>query len=440
MKQFNRVLALLAALLMLSVCALAETADMPLSSTNPVLATVGEREITLEEADEIAYLLYYYGYVEEYPDYDAAIDYLTETYVIEQCIADKGYDQFNEDEMTAFQNDAAAEWEALLEEYIVNYLTEDTEEARATLREQAIAYYSSYGYSEASFLEDMMMTEAYARLEADMAAGYAATEEEIQSVFQEYGAQYQQAYENDIASYEYNVNYYGYESWYTPEGYRSVLHILLEVEQELLDAWENAQAALDEAASAETVDEAAVKAAQEALDAAKQAVLDSKKTETDDIYARLEKGEDFLTLINEYNTDPGMMDAATLETGYEVHQSSIIYDQDFVKGSFQEHMTAPGTYSTPVVSGFGIHVIYYKSDVPGGLILTDDIRAEIVEYLESMHMQEAYDALLGEYTQQMVITVDEEMVANVTSEIQAAIEAQTAAQEAAAEEETGTAQ
>lgn len=430
MKQFNRMLALLVALLMLSVCAFAENADMPLASSNPVLATVGEREIALEEADEIAYLLYYYGYVEEYPDYAAAIDYLTETYVIEQHIADKGYDQFTEEEMTAFKNDAAAEWEALLNEYITNYLTEDTEEARATLREQAIAYYTNYGYSEASFLEELMMTEAYARMEADMAAGYTLTEEAVQDVFARYGAQYQQAYENDVASYEYNVNYYGYESWYTPEGYRSVLHILLEVEQELLDAREAAQVALDEASSAETVDEAAVAAAQAALTAAEQAILDSKKTECDDIYARLEKGEDFVNLINEYNTDPGMMDAATLEEGYMVHQSSIIYDQDFTKGSFQEQMTQPGTYSTPVVSGFGIHIIYYKNDVPGGLIMTDAIRAEIEEYLSSMHMQESYDAILSAYTETMAITVDNEMIANVTAEIQAAIAQQTAAEEA----------
>lgn len=428
MKQLNRMLALLVALLMLSSCAFAEDTEQSLSSTNPVLAKVGDREITLNEADEIAYLLYYYGYVEEYPDYEAALDYLTETYVIEKHLVEAGYDQFTDDEMVAFQNDAAAEWEAMLEAYINNYLTEDTEEARATLREQAIAYYTNYGYSEASFLEDMMLTEAYARMEADMAAGYEPTEDEIQSVFQEYGAQYQQAYENDIASYEYNVNYYGYESWYTPAGYRGVLHILLEVDQELLNTWETAQLALDEAASAETVDEAAVTAAQTALDAAKQAVLDSKKTEIDDIYARLEKGEDFMTLINEYNTDPGMTYEDVLAEGYLVHQETagLLYDADFVNGAFQEHMTAPGTYSTPVVSAFGIHVVYYLRDVESGLILTDDIRTEIVDYLNSMHMQNAYETGLAEWGKDIVITIDEEMVANVTAEVQAAIAAETA--------------
>lgn len=412
----------------------AEAADaatedsLELAATNPVLATIGDREITLAEADETAYLLYYYGYVEQYPDYKAAVDYLTETAIIEKHIADAGFDQFTEEELAAFKNEAAAEWEAQLESYVTNYLTEDTPEARAELRTQAEAYYAAQGYSEASVLEDLIMSEAYVRMEAAMKGDYVPTEEEIQKVFNDYGAQYQKIYENDVANYEYTTNYYGYESWYTPEGYRAVLHILLEADQALLDAWEAAQAELDEAASAETVDEAAVKAAEEKLAAARQAIVDSKKTEIDDIYARLEKGESFTALISEYNTDPGMQDPATLESGYEVHQESIIYDQDFVKGSFQEHMTAPGTYSEPVVSGFGIHIIYYLRDVEGGLIMTDEIRTEIVTFLESNHMQEAYDKGMAEWSEGIVITVDEEMIANVTAEVNQAIEAQTAQQ------------
>lgn len=405
--------------------------SLPLSSTNPVLATIGDYEITLAEADEIAYLLYYYGYAQDYPDYRGAVDYLAETYIIEKHIAEAGYDQFSDEELKAFQNEAEAEWEAQVESYVANYLTEDTEEARAELRTQAEAYFAAQGYSVATALENALMSEAYVRMEEDMRAGYTPSEEEIQGVFNEFGAQYQQMYENDIASYEYNVNYYGYESWYTPEGYRSVLHILLEADQALLDAWTNAQVALDEAASAETVDEAAVASAKADLEAARQAVIDSKKTELDDIYARLEKGEDFTALISQYNTDPGMMDPATLEAGYEVHQNSIIYDQDFVKGSFEEHMTAPGTYSEPVVSGFGIHVIYYKNDVPGGLLMTDAIRAEITEYLVSMHMQSAYDEGIMQWSEGMVLTVDEEMLNNVTQEVLDAMAAEAAKQESA---------
>lgn len=422
MNKLNRVLSVLLALMMLFTVAYAENTSS-LADTNPVLAKVGDYEITLAEADEIAYLLYYYGYAEEYPDYSAAVDYLIETTIIEKHIADAGFDQFTEEELAAFANEAAAEWEAELNSYVEYYLTEDTEDARAQLRTQAEEYYAAQGYNEASVLESMLMSEAYARMEEAMMAGYAPTEDEILSVFNEYGAQYQQAYENDLMSYEYNVNYYGYESWYTPAGYRGVLHILLDVEQELLDAYEAATVALDEANSAETVDVFAVTEAQMAIEDARAAVIASKETELTDIYARLEKGEDFLTLIGEYNTDPGMNEADILAEGYKVNKETagVLYDADFVNGSFQDHMTAPGTYSTPVVSGFGIHIIYYLNDVPSGLILTDEIRADLEEYLVSTHMQSAYDAGMAQWSEGVEIVIDEEMITNVTAEVLAAM-------------------
>ena len=83
MNKWTRILALVAALMMLSLCAFAEEASMP---SDVVLATVGDEELTLAEVDEVAYMLYYYGYVEKYPDYASAVDYLVQTTVIENHI------------------------------------------------------------------------------------------------------------------------------------------------------------------------------------------------------------------------------------------------------------------------------------------------------------------------------------------------------------------
>jgi len=416
MKMWSRFLALLVALLMIGACAVAENTD---ATANPVLAVVGEREITLSEADEMAYMLYYYGYLDAYPNYAAAVSSLVDSAIIEHQIKAAGYNQFPEEEMAAFRNEAAAEWEAMLEQYIANYLTEDTEKARATLREQAISYYGAYGYTEEMVLEEMLLQEGYNVLEETLLDGYVPTEDEIQAVFQEYGAQYQEMFENDVASYEYYTNYYGYESWYTPAGYRSVLHILMDVDAKLLTAWQDAQMALDEAASAETVDEAAVAAAQTALDNAKAAVLDSKKAELDDIYARLEKGEDIQTLIAQYNTDPGMMDAATLAEGYPVHPSSILYDMDFTAGAFQERMAIPGDWSDPVVSQFGIHVLYYLKDVPGGLLMTEEIHTDIATFLHENKLNAAYEAAIPEWTAELNIVVNDALIETVQAEAEA---------------------
>ena len=375
-----------------------------------ILATAGKTQITVDDAEYYAYLLYYYGYTEDYPDYDAAIDYLVQQAVINNHIHDAGYDVFTEEEQTAFQNEAAVEFEGLLNDYVESYLTEDTAESRATLHEQAIEYYNSLGYSQNDIAEEIMLSEARERLEADLANNYTPTDEEIDDVFQLYGAQYQQAYEGNVGTYEYYTQYYGYESWYIPEGYRSVIHILLEVDDELLTAFLDAQSAWEEMSSDENADAEALAVAKTALDEARAAVIASRQSDIDAIYTALEQGESFQNLIAAYGTDPGMENEATLAAGYQVHPESIMYDASFVEGAFQEKMQAVGDVSDPVVSQFGIHILYYLSDVPGGLILTDDIRNEIVEYLIEDQLNSAYAEAYSTWLENIEITYNEEAI------------------------------
>lgn len=417
MNIWKRLLALCAALMLVCACAAAEDAA---GAEDLVLATVNGVEIKQSEADNIAYLFYYYGYTQTYPDYDFALEYLIQQKVIENHLHAAGYDQFTDEERAAFANEASAEWQAALNDYVENYLTEDTEEARAQLLQQAAEFYASYGQSEEQLLEELLTTEARSRLEADLAGDYVPTEAEISEVFATYGAQYQQQYENNVGLYEYYVNYMGYESWYVPEGYRAVLHILLDVEDELLNAYTDAQGAYDECASAETPDEAAIAAAKEAMDTARAAVLDSCKEQLDDIYARLEKGEDFRTLIAQYGQDPGMQDESTLEEGYAVHAQSILYDQAFTDGAFQERMTKPGDYSDPVVGQYGVHVVYYLKDLPSGLIMTDAIHAEIEEFLTSDHLNAAYNDAYTGWLEAVTVERNEENLAAAKAQAEAA--------------------
>lgn len=432
----KRLLALCVALMMLCVAAFAqeaENAETQEMDMDLVLAQVGDTSFTLYDVDSTAYMLNYYGYTETYPDYAYAVDYLVQTAVIEHHLKEAGYDQLSDAEMEAFQNEAKAEWEAVLDDYVNNYLTEDTDEARAALREQALAYYAAQGYSESVLLEEMVMKEAYDRFEKDLVGGYVPTEEEINKVFQEVGANYQAQYEGNVGMYEYYTTYAGYESWYVPEGYRAVTHILLEVDEELLAAYLDAQAAYDETNSAETVDGDLLKAAESALNDTLAKVIASRQEDIDAIYARLEKGENFENLINEYGTDPGMQDPATLAEGYKVHADSIMYDAAFTQGAFQSHMTQPGTYSEPVVGQFGIHIVYYLADVPGGLIMTDDIHAEISEYLESLKLNEAYNAGYPQWSEAAGVTVHTELIEQVQELVNEEI-AKMEAEEGAGEE------
>jgi foldase protein PrsA len=379
-----------------------------------VLAVVDGKEILLSDAQYYAELLYYYGYTDTENDYDYAVEYLVNQEIVSHYITKAGLDQFTDEEKAAFDNEAAEEWEEMISSYIENYLTEDTQEQRDSLRLQAIAYYEDYGYTQEKIANNLMLQAEYDRLDDQLANGYTPTEDEITAVFNEYGEQYREQYEGNVPLYEFYTQYYGAESWYVPEGYRAILHILLTVDDDLLTAYTEAQNAYDEAEGAETPDAEAIAAAQTALDTAREAVLAYVQPKLDDIYARLEKGESFQTLIAEYGEDPGMQDEETLAAGYPVHKDSIIYDSAFTQGAFQDKMAKVGDYSDPVIGSYGVHVLYYLADMEGGLVMTDEIHEEIADYLVNSKVNEAYTAGLTEWKADMDITVYQDVIDSLT--------------------------
>ena len=262
MKKLSRMLALVLALcLALPVFALAEDApaatDVPAATEapvveDPVLFTLDGKEYLKSEVDNILYSLYSNGYVESMTDYATAMQYMIEDEVIIAKIKELGLDQFTEDEEAAFLTEAQAEWDTAIESYVSYFLSEDTEEARAQARQDGEAYYTSMGYSVDMLVENLKMNAGFDLLQAQMFKDLApVTEEEIKAVFEEYAAQDKASFENDFYTYEAYQQYYGYESWYKPEGFRGIIHILLEVDEELLNAYTTAQALYEETLSAE---------------------------------------------------------------------------------------------------------------------------------------------------------------------------------------------
>lgn len=413
MKMLKKTLAIWMVLAMLCAAALAEGSSV---ASDAVVLTVNGREYTVDDLEKDAKLLYDGGYTETYPDYDATVESMIREAVITAHLKAAGYMDFSEEEEKAFLNEAQSQWDQLVAAYVERYLTEDTEEARAQLKEQAEQYFASMGGSVEVLAGDARTQAAWDKLRSDLSGGYVPSEEEIQQVFDQFGGQYKAQYENNVGMYEFYTQYYGYESWYVPEGYRAVIHILLDVDADILKAFTDAQAAVDEAESAENVDEAALQQAKEQLEAARAAVIASRQDTIDEIYARLEKGESFQTLIAEFGKDPGMQDETMLAEGYHVHAESILWDPAFTAGAFQENMRQPGDVSQPVVGKYGIHILYYLKDVPGGLIMTDSIRDEIEEYLISLKVDTAFAAEYEEWKNAVEIVRDDAVIDQLKAE------------------------
>ena len=201
-------------------------------------------------------------------------------------------------------------------------------------------------------------------------------------------------------------------SWF-PEGYRTVKHILVIPEEGVLNAYKDARKAYEDAQSKlddlnaeleelshdheaeEGEEEEAHRTAEEIqadIDAAKAEIeplkadmdkaaedcLAAVKDKTDEIYAKLDAGEDFAALIEAYGEDPGMKNEPTKTRGYYVSAASTNWDKYFTEGAMSLEKVGDVT-KTPVVGNSGVHIIRYESDVTPGAVALEDIKDALYE-------------------------------------------------------------
>lgn len=410
MKKITRIaaVALIAAMLLsISGASLAEEV-----AQSAALATFDGEPITLSEVQSELYYLISSDYLYDETDYETALDYLIQDRVRWAKVQELGLDQFTAEEEEAFLAEAQAEWDAAVDYYVSQYLAEDTEEARAQAREDGDAYLRALGYSVEGVADELKRYASYDLLDEKVLEDrdITVTAEEIKDVFDQYAQMQIQQYGSDVGLYEMYQLYGLMNFWFIPDGYRGITHILLSVDEDILNAYHSAQAAYEESVTDENPegDPALLSARDEAL----AAVLASRQPQINDIYARLENGESFESLIAVYGSDPGMQDAANLQNGYAVHANSVQYDSAFTAGAFSEKMQQPGDTSDPVVSQSGIHILHYLRDIPGGPIeMTDEINAIIEEYLYNEKLSDVFGEIMEEWKTNHEIVYNEEVIA-----------------------------
>ncbi|QTE72090.1 peptidylprolyl isomerase [Clostridiales bacterium FE2011] len=334
-----------------------------------------------------------------------------------------GLDQFTDDDKAAFAATAKEQWEEIVNSFVSanEANTEDSsDEDKAAARADAEAQLlSDYGYDEARYIKEYgdqaVNNTIYQRVTDHLSKDLKVTDEDIQTYFDDLVKDDQEIYENDAGSYEFYTRYYGQPSYYMPAGYRGITHILLKVDDELLNTWKDLSARLEEQKSAAEEAAEATPAAdaeptaepepteepvtEEMVSNAKQAILDSVKATVDEIKAKLDGGATFEDLIKEYGTDPGMEDAATLAEGYPVHNDSILYDPAFKDAAMA--LEKVGDISDPVVGQYGVHILQYLRDVPSGAVeltdeMKDEFRATILQEMITETVHSAVDQWMEE--------------------------------------------
>lgn len=505
---------LLAAALMLSAAALAEETALPEAEATPevtatpipdtLLVTVNGVEIRENDED----LQYFYENdlqtvtnPEDEVNQHYARMMAMESALQTKVIYSKRDSRFTEEEIASLKEQAKTEWDETVNELMKSQMgitDASTEEDKTAARADVLSMLESYyGYTEETYIDGAVSRAFSERVIEELKEGdpsLSATEEDVAQAIADTIAQekeevaayayyqklaeedpekaasksyedlYQELsemapemmeqYANDLATYEMISSYYsmsGTPFHYIPEGYRGITHILLSVEQELLDKYNDLKARLEESRNGETEPAAEATESAEAteapaeteepvteemVEAARQAILDSRKDTIDEIMKKLADGANFEDLIAEYGTDPGMQDETNLKNGYSVCKESTTLTPEFVDAAAA--LEKIGDVSAPVVSNFGIHILHYLRDVPAGqLEMTEEELAELKEQIESERINLAIGELVDGWVAEADIAWTAEGEAwKFDESVAEAYNAMNAAEEPAAAEST----
>jgi hypothetical protein len=369
--------------------AVAEETQTPAEETialaaDDVVATVNGAAITgANVMSSYQSLVNYYGE----PDaeslelyYAVAMDQEVTLKLVELTAAEMGLDQFTQEELDALYATSDAEWQSALDSYVSNNLAltdTATEEEKTAAYAQAESYYNSLGYTPDILRETYRQNEVYTRVTDELCKDVTVTDDEVLAYFNDLVTSDQALYQYDAEAYETQLMMvqYGYadqDPLYHPEGYRYIKHILLTVDSDLLTTYTTLLASFN-AQTDETAEADRVSA--EAVEAAKQAVLASVQPEIDEINLKLAQGVSFEDLIAQYGADSSMT-TDEYASGYEVSTASSSFVPEFVTAAFSVNNI--GDISEPAISEYGVHIVKYVGDVPGGPVsLTDDMKASI---------------------------------------------------------------
>ena len=445
MKRMTRMAALLMALAMLltmTACSKEPENNTPVVTQAPaaanaaepaadyVMATVNGTPVTYGEyTSYLATMVSYYanyGYDVTDPAFvdmlkQFALQTGVEYAVMNQKLVEKGL-ALTEAEKEATIASAREYWENSVADGMAYYgiTDESTEEERAATLVSVLAELEAMGYTEESYVAESVQYAGYDKLYADMTKDVTVTEEAVINHYNTLVAADKAAYENDAAAYEqvqqtnqfalmYGMTDYYTDLFYMPEGYRAVTHILLEVDEALLTAYTDLQAAYEEQQL--TLEEGGEVTGDlvtaDEVENARLAIIASVQPRIDEINQKLADGAAFNDLIPEYSMDTGMTTPEAIAEGYAVHMDSIMWDPVFTAAAFS--VDAIGQVSQPVVGMYGVHLVHYDHDVTGGpLELTDELKAGFMTELLTNAKDEIYYGAIEQWVGEATVVYADE--------------------------------
>ena len=348
------------------------------------------------------------------------VDSAVEDAVVKAKAAELGLDQFDETALAEFAASADETMESYID-YYLGYYYADAEEITDEMRAEAEKYWTDNGFSREAYAESLQKDAINEAVYEYVTKDVAVTEEDIQAEYETLVSENQESYTND-RTYNSDRNAGVTIAW-NPEGYRAVKHVLIKFNDEQSALYSDLQSQLDslnaekdaiveaqtatEAPEAEATAEATEETAEPEETEAPLRTLEEVNadiaacaTEVEALYAQLmptaeevvaafNAGTSFDELIAKYNEDPGMTNEPTATIGYAVSADSTTWDPAFTEGAMS--IAEVGQISEPVRGSYGIHIIYYMSDVTPGEVALDEIRDGVTELALSDKIKSTYE-------------------------------------------------
>ena len=247
--------------------------------------------------------------------------------------------------------------------------------------EQMAAFLADMGCTPDAYRQELELSLKNQRLLDLYFGGIALDDGEALAYYEEqYVSVCRERYEGNIPLFEQEVLVGGGISYYIPQGYRRIKHIVMALPQDMADAL----SALQSGPSAVSQD-----ARQALLDAAAAAM----KPKTDAIYQALASGASFESQMRLYSYDTGV---APEDAGYLLHADSVLWDAAFLEAALA--LAHPGDVSEPVVTSAGVHIILYAGDEPAGpLALTDEQQELLRQAALADKQEQALETLVSQH-------------------------------------------
>ncbi len=247
-------------------------------------------------------------------------------------------------------------------------------------------YLKSMGYTRDQVKQEYTETYIKNRLYEQVTANVAVSEDELSKTYQDRVAEVKEIYAQDPSAFETDYSE-GVTLYYVPENIRLVKHILIMFPDDVISQISSLRESGydNEADSIRNNELKTIKAkAQEALG----------KLSAD--------GSNFDEIMKQYSGDTASFDLAN---GYAVSKTGSGFTKEFVNGSFA--IKKPMSLSGLVASDYGYHIILYIKTLPVGDAAYETVKADIQTELLSVAKQDAFNALLEQWKNEIKVTLYE---------------------------------